>query len=921
MLEYKIKVDKNDIEYGEVSLWSVGLTDGFTSITGFTDISSFSDSDTEIYVEFDKNGKFIKHAMSSKVVEVNGSASIDVEYIVEDSENGKFVRYSDGLKHYVEYRNGGGSEDRMCIVVNGRVILIDERVKRTRGVDGDFFKSYYGFSEKKDVFVINDTIEINGNVYDVVADKDLMFTVFPVDTEKPVIGKIFDTRMMRLVTIYKNEDVVLTPYLCSNCDKVYYFDAPSKTPQDDYEDYKRYYLEKGESGYTCIFDDVYGGLEYGECVYGINNVGNPEELQKVACCISGDSIDRPCFDVYGDIVSCDYDTDKVFLGISEKNAILRNGDVVLARKRRSERVEFAILEDGDEKKYIVFNGKRYYEDFGPRRDFLEETIDDGGDYLTIRRYPIIRETFDKEDRYEGKYFKEGSGIEISVSGSGYTVVDDKFASRYDFKEGTTRVGKYVKFVVGGKSYYAEEGSDILTIEGIEEIALSVEDVEKDGLYVCGIQGESSVSLLKTIVENREDYEFMYINDMLPISFNDISFFVDSTRINIPISLTVNNSIKVNREDSISSFVAEKVDERINRIVDMERDVYYPAFSGNGGVSLINEMSFKLHFRTRDLETWKINEDYVSVYGRQKKDMDSGFTKNALCCNWNIIDYYYDDRNGIGAEISQEQAHVTGTVESDYYKENITKYCQPSDLLYFLNFTDNDILYQKKKVKKSFLRLLFYDSTDPSSQNLLSTETMYFDADGLYRNYLENIDPDTHDDYGFVNITNGEYTEYTGVDREPFYKGGDGIWTYREDYRIDASFNVKGWYEDKKSSSGYYLYLFKEFSDDIHPHDIYMKVQFCHAGTGRVINFMLPKKYDGQGNEDLVDITDTNERENFKKGYGLSEITNQIYTRLTVKYDSNLKKFVYCLPKYMMNDSEKGRAIFNLYEVKLKDESN
>ena len=607
MLEFKIKVDKENIEYGEVQMWNVGVSEDWDTITGFTDADSFSDSDTEIYIEFDKNGKLIKHPMHSRVVEVNGSAKIDAEYRVEDSENGPFVRYSDGLVHYVEYRKSSLVDTQMCIVVNGEIVLIKELMRYKKGVSGGFLEKYYGILEKREVFVVNDTITINGNTYDVVGNKDNFFTVTPIDSDKAVSGVLFDTKRLRLVTIEKNPDVTLTPYACNNCDNIYYFFAPSNTSQDNYEDYRRYYMTKGDSGYTCNVHDVWGDLDYNDCVYKITNFDDPQSLYKVACCVQEDGVERPCFDVYNGNVNCDYDTDTVFFGVKETNAVLKYGDIIIAKERNEENVECTILEeeieDGKNIRFIVYQGKKYYEDLNNGRDYLEEVVEDDGEYLTLRRYPIIRDTFDQEERYEGKFYKEGCGISISVSGSGYTITDELFSSRYDFKKDTSHVGKYVKFVIKGRNYYADNDADFITIDGGHEIQLIVNGIENDGLYVCKEYGRKSVSLLKTIVENTQDYDFFYLNTMLPLNFNEMSFFVDSSRISIPISFTSNNSIKVNREDSINSFVSDEIDKRINRIVDMEKDIYYPAFCGDEGVSIINELSFKLHFRTRDLDKW------------------------------------------------------------------------------------------------------------------------------------------------------------------------------------------------------------------------------------------------------------------------------------------------------------------------------
>ena len=49
--------------------------------------------------------------------------------------------------------------------------------------------------------------------------------------------------------------------------------------------------------------------------------------------------------------------------------------------------------------------------------------------------------------------------------------------------------------------------------------------------------------------------------------------------------------------------------------------------------------------------------------------------------------------------------------------NIVCFIVAFDLLYFLNFTNEDVFYQKQKIGKSFLRLSFFDSPNPQNQNL------------------------------------------------------------------------------------------------------------------------------------------------------------------------------------------------------------
>ena len=109
---------------------------------------------------------------------------------------------------------------------------------------------------------------------------------------------------------------------------------------------------------------------------------------------------------------------------------------------------------------------------------------------------------------------------------------------------------------------------------------------------------------------------------------------------------------------------------------MEKDIYYPKYinSDNGvyngsytDFNPISEIRVNLHFRTRNLDTWKIDES----------------------SNWFITDYYpYKD-----IILNQDKKELKTLMEA-------------SDLVGLLGFTNNDVYYQKSKIGKSFLRFSY-----------------------------------------------------------------------------------------------------------------------------------------------------------------------------------------------------------------------
>lgn len=146
-------------------------------------------------------------------------------------------------------------------------------------------------------------------------------------------------------------------------------------------------------------------------------------------------------------------------------------------------------------------------------------------------------------------------------------------------------------------------------------------------------------------------------------------------------------------------------------------------------------------------------------------------------------------------------------------------------------------------------------------------------------------------------------------------------------RLSSRFSVKNRYEDDTSSEGFYLYLFKEYSTNLRPRKIYMKAEFNHAGYGRTIPFMMPveiKKDEKTEVEEVVGIKSISE---FIEGFPLSEIYRQMFIELNVIYDAVNQRYVYYLPEklneqmFKMKDTEDKKMVFNLFEIKIKNEDN
>lgn len=414
-------------------------------------------------------------------------------------------------------------------------------------------------------------------------------------------------------------------------------------------------------------------------------------------------------------------------------------------------------------------------------------------------------------------------------------------------------------------------------------------------------------------------------------FDDLSIYVPQGYIDVRLPLYMDAASNHMQEDIINKdFFNEERKKAINPIVDMEKDIYVPkylntVYSGSKTeFSDIVQMNFNLHFRTRNLDTWKINEsnnDY-SVSG------DS--SSNSLD-NWFTTDFYP-------------------------YKNLLDKkgdeLLETSDIMGLLYFTNDDIFYQREKVAKSFLRLSFYDSIDPQTQSLLATSCIFMDEHKLYKNYIDNSRKNINDyakiempqykrnDMGYI-ITPKEditelsklnkisvLTEYLGSKKEnkPYDKNNCDI-IIDENLRISSRLAVKSKYMTDTSSEGYYLYMFREYSEKLHPKPIYMKVEFNHAGVGRTIPFIIPMKWSKDENINknvpvrTLKLSSQEDRMLLFNGVPLSYVYAQSYIPLYAVYDFINKEYCYVFDNRYISVNGEGIANINLFEMKIQDESN
>lgn len=389
-------------------------------------------------------------------------------------------------------------------------------------------------------------------------------------------------------------------------------------------------------------------------------------------------------------------------------------------------------------------------------------------------------------------------------------------------------------------------------------------------------------------------------------------------INLPLGIKFRTDLQ--KEQLMTDYLTDRRKKSINRITDMEKDVYHPVQwdnEKNEKKNDIYQIIFNLHFREHRYDDWNAAPDsYWNGVIFNAKENKFRLMNNS---NQEELGYNYFSYN-----------------KDDWDRSN------QSDLLCYLNFTNEDIRYQKSKLKKSFLRLLFFDSMNPADQNLLAYSTVFIDSGALFSKYVRHFE-----DEGFSALNyNGDIVLPTSLDlngirinREPMINGE----TYEEfkneleDIRLSSQFVIKDKYNSTTSSEGFYLYLWRDNDNGIIPSDLYMKVEFNHAGYGRTIPFMMPyedKDDDNKGKiktfkeivEDWNPIKNEDKNKDKYVGYGIKRYLKYSYIHLKYQYDETDKRHVYYVDTDLYKGTDKSiygidnTMKFDLYEAKINFDS-
>ena len=163
-----------------------------------------------------------------------------------------------------------------------------------------------------------------------------------------------------------------------------------------------------------------------------------------------------------------------------------------------------------------------------------------------------------------------------------------------------------------------------------------------------------------------------------------------------------------------------------------------------------------------------------------------------------------------------------------------------------------------------------------------------------------------------------------VNTEPFFEVQTSDDT-KEEYRLSSQITVSDRFSDS-CSEGFYLYLWADNDSGAVPSDIYMRVEFNHAGYGRVIPFTMPYM-EGSRIYSFHDISDAwlVGNQNGTLGWGVKKNELFSYVHFKYAYDRNSKQHVYFLDDetYGLSsyyDDTSDELELNLYEAKINFEN-
>ena len=381
-----------------------------------------------------------------------------------------------------------------------------------------------------------------------------------------------------------------------------------------------------------------------------------------------------------------------------------------------------------------------------------------------------------------------------------------------------------------------------------------------------------------------------MDDNQTFDIANIRVYNDTNNMLTTLPLFTSEDFKIIDEKlAVEKYVNEIFETIVPDIVDNEKRQFSPAIAQGNSIKLANSIEFNLHFRNR-----------------YDMNIEEG-EKERLTENWSTTDeqlwngFEYDSENGC---LMRKNEGLTD---------------EHADELNDLGFTEDDIRFRKTKLKKSFIRLMFYSSNDPLSRELLYYSTIFLDTGELYTKY-SNI-KNTSKNGGYISHA----FDKTRID---------------DNLRLSAKFTIKNKFNTSKSSEGFYLYLFpNEVEGENVARTIYMKVEFNHAGYGKSILMMMPRErlnvigYDENGNNiygnevsygiNRFPLKSTDKDfplsflkiENGSTDNDYGRYVDSIMIPVNIVYSKVNKSYLYYFPWY--NKANEDKITINLWEPRMR----
>ena len=953
MLKFKLK-PTGSFGVQEINCYSMYVSPDLTYISGRTSYYNSILNGEKLKVVNNEN-KFVNLCkVNAENVKVQGKVKLETTLkckLIEKkfiNDDGSFINCQ---KNYVEYNGVFSYEHDGRYLVEGKLYKAND--------DGDVAIATFSYIE-------NGTVKIGDKEYiadfreggkpkilekrgaDPLKENDTVgdYTYKGVEEYLPKEWKR-ETKF----EIYKEGDYELTlddvlfggydHYIIYNGENYYL-----KNLYNDNGEYVGYGVEIDGVQYTNLSRQIYDGE-------GILPYDNLAQLQGSILMLSENEDDY--YIVQDKLISPKNNGNFLFLAASSQRLNLKVGDTVIAKSNGLISTKLEVLSDNveseDADEYVIYLGVRY-----DVKKNAYKRINVSDSY-----HMLIEEKGDGYDAYayfgsEKIYYTIEGDKAIPTNKIYYGAIkDDEFNVEYGLLPDGYTIETYDGVIIGNDTYmvYREVYDDIIEYAYIEitedaTYNLAVTDKSGSNLYICypEVSNESLPSdydiattrrfICDTLVRNKDNFTFYIRNDVFgekPIYPDtylydavtstkpfytaeklNLSIFKINSYANFKLPMVDGMANNILRDDIIRNDFAKSIsDKSLTDIVDMEKDIYYPVYKSVEGDEVvynpINCIRFNMHFRTRQMDNWKVIEDYV------EDESNRGMS------NWFVTDYDFYKNALIYDSAPGNETHTLHNA---------------SDLIGFLGFTDSEVRNRGKKIGKSFLRLSFYSTNNPQTQVLLNTSTIFMD-DALLCKKMISLQPSANAGQ-FIDVSlyqsphEGFNKDYISVFTESCENGKDNCedsfhnFEKNEYFRLSSRIEVYDRHTSIGSSEGFYFYMFREYANNLRPLRIYLRIDFNHAGIGKTIPLIIPRKNIKDDNEvgEPLYIHNDKDLEVLKEGFKLKDIYKQLFIPIDVIFDDKTNRYVYYLPNELRENTslkvDDDIMEFNLFEVKFKDES-